>query len=154
MTTVQERHLADQDDSDRFARARAEKGSWNPAYVGTHCDNEPPPGEGWVPSGTCGGRWSRVHAGIFETWQPQPVPGVTIAGGGAIYTTTPSDALLAVANSEIAALTAEIDRLRAEVERLTYDRNHPYGEVAPTEPAWHSSTSQCVRCLHPGEFAS
>jgi len=137
MSTIAERHAADQDDADRYPFGIA--------------ITAPPQGEGWTPSGTCGGRWSRVRNGLFETWQPQPVPGVTIAGGGAIYTTTPSDALLAVANSEIAALTAEIDRLRAEVERLTYDRNHPYGDVAPTEPAWHSSTSQCVRCLHPGE---
>jgi hypothetical protein len=75
----------------------------------------PPPNEGWVPSGTCGGRWSRVVNGIFETWRPLPVPGVTIAGGGAIYTTTPSDALLVVANSEIASLTATIERVRALV---------------------------------------
>jgi len=69
--------------------------------------------------------------------------------------------LLTSQRAHIAELKAENERLRVKynaalgtIERRTSDRNHPYGDVAPTEPAWHSSTSQCVRCLHPGEVAT
>lgn len=51
----------------------------------------PPPNEGWVESGTCGGRWSRVRDGIFETWQPQPTPGTIV--GGFIYSMPPTKVL-------------------------------------------------------------
>ena len=36
----------------------------------------PPPNEGWCAPGTCGGPWSRILNGIYETF-PLP-PGVTV----------------------------------------------------------------------------
>lgn len=38
--------------------------------------SQPPQGEGWIAPSTCGGGWTRLRDGIFETWPP--APGVTI----------------------------------------------------------------------------
>ena len=50
--------------------------------------------------------------------------------------------MLTSQRAHIAELNAEVERLRVKynaalvtIERRTYDRNHPYGDVAPTEPA-------------------
>jgi uncharacterized coiled-coil DUF342 family protein len=114
MSTVQERHEADQDDADRYAQFRAVRRTSPRAHIHeltTEID-----------------RLRSEYDGLRVEW------------GEALET--------------IRLLKAGREERDATIERLTYDRNHPYGDVAPTEPAWHSSTSQCVRCLHPGEFAS
>lgn len=54
-------------------------------------DDRPPAGKGWNAPGTCGGGYWRVVNGIYESWPPQPTPGVTVVNG-VIYSMPPSKA--------------------------------------------------------------
>jgi hypothetical protein len=98
----------------------------------------PPPNEGWCAPGTCGGPWSRILNGIYETF-PLP-PGVTIVTVTSDTSSTlgspwdlnnPSDEItkLRARNAALEAIEygspspdearAALARADAEVERLT-----------------------------------
>jgi len=81
----------------------------------------PPPNEGWCAPGTCGGRWSRVVNGIFETF-PLP-PGVTIV------TVPPGDTSSTLGSPwDLNNPSDEITKLRARcaaLEAIEYGSPNP-----------------------------
>ena len=109
----------------------------------------PPPNEGWCAPGTCGGRWSRVVNGIFETF-PLP-PGVTVVNvsSGVVGTSStagspwdindPSDEIkkLRTRNAALEAIeygSPNPDEARAALERAReVARVHPHADTCATE---------------------
>jgi len=82
----------------------------------------PPPNEGWNAPGTCGGRWSRILNGIYETF-PLP-PGVTVvnvSSGVGTSSTLGSPWDINNPSDEIAKLRARI----AAYEDIEYGSPNP-----------------------------
>ena len=83
----------------------------------------PPPNEGWNAPGTCGGRWSRIRDGIFETFPlPPGVTVVTVSSGGADTSATLGSPW------DINDPSDEIKKLRARIaafEAIEYGSPNP-----------------------------
>ena len=121
---------------------------------------EPPSGQGWIPSGTCGGRWSRVLPnGIWETWTPLPEGQVIIAtsatAGSQWGLNAPASMdggpLTALAESsltahEVRAMVIEIGALRARNAALEAIE---YGSPNPDEARAALERAREVARVHP-----